>query len=539
MQKEFADRIITEYLQKIYGFAVKKSYSFDEAEELCSEIVKEVYLSLLRTNEIENIEGYIWRISAHTFAKYVSSKKKHEGISIDGLPIPYLETFLPDDTGEEIKKLRREVGFLTEKRRRIVYRFYYENQSISSIAKEMGLPVGTVKWHLNKARIELKEGFGMERNIGKLGLAPVEALAFGHSGIPGANSGPEFYMGDKINLNIVYSVYHTPRSKEEIAEELGMTLVYLEDKINILEENGFLVKTKGNRYTTYVNFKTKPHPAEQEEKLKAQKEIAKVLVKEYVPLVREAIAGIKEVYIPTNNRELFEAAAIYYGVLHKCSIPIENDLAPYAIKTTAGGEFIATVFLKQEEYDADFRQTINPDLYRACGSMHRVSEKYPSVTAWSVDTRYDSRKGFWENNLTSDYEYLYEHMTSKITPDSANTEKYERLKARKYIWEDGHINLMIVKEQRTDFFAKIPDFSHKCNKKFAAKALEYASMEAKHHPPQMQELIINWEASCFIGNAVALMVLDELYENGTFKPLTEQEKATANLLMFADILPNA
>ena len=37
-----------------------------------------------------------------------------------------------------------------------------------------------------------------------------------------------------INLNIVYSVYFTPRTKEEIADELGLTLVFIEDRINML-----------------------------------------------------------------------------------------------------------------------------------------------------------------------------------------------------------------------------------------------------------------------------------------------------------------
>ena len=36
---------------------------------------------------------------------------------------------------------------------------------------------------------------------------------------------------------------------------------------------------------------------------------------------------------------------------------------------------------------------------------------------------------------------------------------------------------------------------------------------------------------------VARLIADILYENGTFRPLTEQEKVTSTLLMFSDILP--
>ena len=63
----------------------------------------------------------------------------------------------------------------------------------------------------------------MERKIGKLGIAPVEAVSIGHNGSPGTNGGAEYYLKDKLNLNIVYSVYFTPRTREEIAEELGLS----------------------------------------------------------------------------------------------------------------------------------------------------------------------------------------------------------------------------------------------------------------------------------------------------------------------------
>ena len=42
MDKQQADKLITEYFQKIYGFAVSKSFSYAEAEDLCGDIVQEV-----------------------------------------------------------------------------------------------------------------------------------------------------------------------------------------------------------------------------------------------------------------------------------------------------------------------------------------------------------------------------------------------------------------------------------------------------------------------------------------------------------------
>ena len=226
----------------------------------------------------------------------------------------------------------------------------------------------------------------------------------------------------------------------EIAEELGVTPVYIEDTVNELENNGFLVKQAGNRYTTYVSFNPEEYSLEQRDKaLQKQAEIAKLLEKEYVPLVRAAVADVKDIYIPSGNRELFEAAAIFYVVSNKCGVELKTDLSRYVIKTLSGGEFIAYVDIPAKQIDSDYVSSQKYPSYWACGDMTRWSEKYPSVYSWSVDTRYSSREGAWKNNRTSDYEYLYEFITGTIEDTPANKEKFDRLRKRGYLSKDNNI----------------------------------------------------------------------------------------------------
>nr|WP_302595663.1 sigma-70 family RNA polymerase sigma factor [uncultured Acetatifactor sp.] len=541
MEKQKADQIITEYFQKIYGFAIKKCYSYEDAEELCAQIVQNVYLSLRKVEEIFNVEGYVWRISQNTYAKYVAVRKRQEGISIDGmdgLEIPCYDTYDLGEAEEEIRLLNREVAFLTEKRRRIVYLFYYEDRSVSGIAREMNLPEGTVKWHLNKARNELKEGLSMERKIGKLGLSPVRALDISHNGNPGSEGGPEAYLGDKMNLNIVYSVYHTPRTMEGIAEELGITPVFLEDRIHLLEDNGFLMRTAGNRYTTFVKFSPREYSLElQENKLKLQLRIAEELVKEYVPLVREAVRDVKDVYIPGGNRQLLEAAAVFYGITNKCALRNGKDLSKYRIRTTAGGDYIAMVNLYARPSDPDYVPTLKQAPCWAGGDMWRYSVKYPTVSCWSVDSSYSSREGTWQNNLNSDYEALYEYVTGAIEDNAANSDKIQRLRDRRFLDKDNNIGIVVVKGSEEEFFERIPELDAACKSRYADMALEYAMNESKGYPPQMQDLVLCQEAEAFIGSACALRAMEILYGDGTFRPLTDREKVAANLLMFSDVLP--
>ena len=540
MDKQKAEGILTEYFSKIYGFAMKKAFSYAEAEEICAAIVEQLYESLIKKEEeIYNVDGYIWRISAYVYAKYVSSVKKHQGVSIDGVLVPFEDTYDFDDQKEDLLRLRREIAFLTKTRREIVYAYYYENESIAHISQRRGIPAGTVKWHLNQARHELREGFAMERKIGKLGMKPMKAISIGHSGDPGPNGGPEFYLNDSLNLNIVYSVYYTSRTKEEIAEELGVTPVFIEDKIDLLESNGFLVRKAGNKFTTYVRFDSPTYSLEKQEKrLKKQLEIARLLAKDYAPAVRQAVSDLRQAYIPGGNRELLEAAAIFYGVANKCRLDVKKDLSPYYIKTTDGGNYIAYIETERTPTDEDYVPTLQLPPMWACGNMVRCSEKYP-VYAWAIDSRYSSRGGGWKNNLTSDYESLYEFMTGAIADDLVNTDKFKRLRERQFISENNQVNIMVVKGKAGDFFDKIPELDEKSKKLFADYAFEYAHTIAGDYPPQMRDLIFSETAGGWIGNAVALMVMDILYADGTFHALTDREKITSNCILFTDVLPLA
>lgn len=540
MDKQKADALITEYLPKVYGFSMKKSFSYDEAEELCADIILELYRSFLSSAEIHNLDGYVWRISNHVFSKFVSSKKKHQGISIDGMELVHYDEYFPDDDDEALR-LRREISFLTESRRKIVYSYYYENKTVSAISAAMKLPVGTVKWHLSKARNDLKEGFTMERKIGRLGLNPIEATGFGHGGTPGSNGGPDFYLGDRLNLNIVYSVYHEPRTRDEIAGELGVSPVYLDDRIAFLEENGFLVRQAQKRYTTYVCFDPETFSLEEREnRLKKQLEIAGILAKEYVPEIRRAVADYPDVYIPGGNRELFEAFAVFYAIACKCqlNVPVKegDDVSRYCIRTTDGGSFNAYVELEQKQSDPDYVPTLEERDLHICGYMGRWSEKYP-ILAWSVDSKYCSRKGGWKNNLVSDYEAVYELMTGAIRDDQANAEKFARMRERGFITEDNRVNIMVAKGSMDDFYLTLPKVDEKIVALYADYAFETAEIAAKSYPPQMRELIVCEKAGTFINETVALMVMDILYGNGTFRALTENERVTSHLLMFADRLP--
>lgn len=263
-----------------------------------------VYRALRRYDGVRSVGGYIHTIARRTYAGYVDRKRRDAAVSLDDIPEPAADG--PDDveTEDELRRVRQALAYLTRQRREIAYAYYFEDKPVAVIAAERGIPTGTVKWQLNKLRRELKENLYMEHNIGRLGLKPVRAVSIGHSGNIGAQGlGPEHYLGDRLNLNLVYSVYEQPRTTQEIADELGVNPVFLEERIEMLAENGFLVRQPGGRYTTYVRFWPETYSRQQEEPLfRKQQEAAALLVREYVPQVRAALRSAPPMYVPGGNR---------------------------------------------------------------------------------------------------------------------------------------------------------------------------------------------------------------------------------------------
>ena len=553
MDKQSANRIIEQYFKKIYGYSIKKCFSYDEAEELCAAIGAQLWAALLKTDTLTNPDGFVWQVCEHVYSKHLRAKLKPGGdgrrVSIYEADYPFQDDFSAAEQCEEYDRLRVEIAFLTKTRREIVYLHYFERVSIAEISRRLSLPVGTVKWHLNKARDELRKDYTMERKIGKLGLnpLPLTKCTFGHSGNPGSNGGPEAYLNDMINLNIVYSVYFTPRTKEEIADELGLTLVFIEDRINMLEENGFLVRKGGkakDKYTTYVKFDPLTYSIEQQEaNFKKKLEIADELISSgYVKTVIDSVKGVKDIYIPSGNRQLFEAAAVFFAIVNRAfnvgytagQKPYNEIWNKYCIHTKDGGEYIAHVNIDAQPSDSDYKRTVNIPSLWACGSMNRGSCKYPCVGSWSIDSRFCSRVGGWQNNLTEDYEYVYEYIIGAIDDTPSNASKFARLRERKFIDDNGRVNIMVTHHDVYKLLENLPSLPQDQARRYIDAELEAQQLEARDYPEQMHELILNGNIS---PNSLAVLVLNKLYENGTFKPLTENEKVTSQLIMFSDKLP--
>ena len=132
MNRPDVEKTITEYLRPIFGFALKRCKSIHDAEDLSQEIAVKAFHALLRKDDIEDMDKFIWTVAHNALCNYYrDTAKSAVGVSIDEvaerIADPYSEIGT-DDNSESIRRLQTEIAYLSKLQRKIVIAYYFENR---------------------------------------------------------------------------------------------------------------------------------------------------------------------------------------------------------------------------------------------------------------------------------------------------------------------------------------------------------------------------------------------------------------------------
>ncbi|MBQ0124869.1 MAG: sigma-70 family RNA polymerase sigma factor [Clostridiales bacterium] len=256
---------LCEYFGKIFYFSLKKAGNEQDASDLASDICYEIVASLHRGKKPENFDAWLWAVARNRYAKW--AKKKYYGAP-EQIDIFEYADMLSDDTDvesdvilrEDISLIRRELAFVRSDYRKILVAHYIEEKSVSVIAKEFGLPEGTVKTRLQNSRKLLKEGMNMARQFGQRSFNP-EDIDFSSSGNQPTGL-PWDAIGRKIPRNILCAANNNPSTTEDLSMELGISVPYMEEEVSLLCDAELLKKLDDGKYLT--NFFIAPRECQTE-----------------------------------------------------------------------------------------------------------------------------------------------------------------------------------------------------------------------------------------------------------------------------------
>ena len=152
----------------IYTCIHKVMSGNDNEQDIIADIMQDTYVEISRSiQKLENEGSFLqWAGAIATRKCYAYLRKNKKHLLLDGEDT--LENLADDDNiiPEEImqdrekQRLVREIidTQLSEMQRLCIVAYYYNEQRLSEIAKEFGLPENTVKTYLSRAKAKIRDG---------------------------------------------------------------------------------------------------------------------------------------------------------------------------------------------------------------------------------------------------------------------------------------------------------------------------------------------------------------------------------------------
>lgn len=152
------DQYIQQYGRRLYGLCRSLCPNPCDADDLYQETWLRAVKHFSKYDPSREFEPWLTKICVNTYRSTLrrlaraplldfSSGEEKDRV-LNSVPAPEKRDYAP---------LYEAVGKLPEKLRLTVILFYFQGENLASAARILGIPVGTVKSRLSKARKQLKE----------------------------------------------------------------------------------------------------------------------------------------------------------------------------------------------------------------------------------------------------------------------------------------------------------------------------------------------------------------------------------------------
>ena len=161
-QTAFAD-LVREHQAMVFSIAHYFSRDRATAEDLAQEVFIHLYQNLAAIESPAHLKFWLRRVTGH---RCIDHARKHrvKTVSVEDAPEPVATADFRDSLMTEA--LRRIVATLPEKPRLVVMLRYQEDLDPSEIADLLDMPLNTVKSHLRRSLVILREK--VTRSLGEI-----------------------------------------------------------------------------------------------------------------------------------------------------------------------------------------------------------------------------------------------------------------------------------------------------------------------------------------------------------------------------------
>lgn len=161
------DQYIRDYGKRLYGLCTFLCANSYEAEDLYQETWLKVVKNISKYHPEKEFEPWLTTICVNTYRntlRRIAKSPVFNSFSTTEEKEDILNS-IPAPEGKDYSSLYTAIDHLPEKLRLTVILFYFRDMDINTTAKVLGIPPGTVKSRLNKAKKLLKEVLADEADL--------------------------------------------------------------------------------------------------------------------------------------------------------------------------------------------------------------------------------------------------------------------------------------------------------------------------------------------------------------------------------------
>jgi len=153
--------LVTRYQDRVYTLARRFGNSRLDAEDVTQDTFLRAWRALKRFRGDSRLSTWLYRIASRRAWDVAAGRRSLDAseMALDEeitVARATVDADSPVVSAAERLRVERVIADLTPMQRAVVTLFYYQDQSVKEVALVLGLPEGTVKTHLYRARATLR-----------------------------------------------------------------------------------------------------------------------------------------------------------------------------------------------------------------------------------------------------------------------------------------------------------------------------------------------------------------------------------------------